>query len=290
MHASFGFSFDNKHYSLSDKVRDQKRVLLSNLRVVIIDEISMVKSDMLYQLDLRLQEIKETVGTPFGGVAIFVFVDMMQLQPVMGHYIMDRPINPEFMITHALNPRWEMFQSLILETNHRQGKDKIYADLLNRIRIGQHTEEDLSLLRLRVRQEGDEELKDVGLYIVGTRKRCAKLNLDYLNSSKGELYTMKATHHHATQKKYKPFIEPKEGAVASTSFIDELKLKIGANVMLIHNINTVDGLTNGQLGSLEAVIKTKGQTFLSLLNTEVIKLSVASIRYQSFHLLSICIH
>ena len=217
----------------------------------------MVKSDMLYQLDLRLQEIKERVGIPFGGVAIFAFGDMMQLQPVMGHYIMDRPINPEFKITHALNPRWEMFQSLILETNHRQGKDKSYADLLNRIRIGQHTEEDLLLLRTRVRQEGDVELKDVGLYIVGTRKQCAKLNSDYLNSSKGELYTMKATHHHATQKKYKPFIEPKEGAVASTSFIDELKLKIGNKIIIIHNICTVDGLTNGQLGTLEAVVKTK---------------------------------
>ena len=58
------------------------------------------------------------------------------------------------------------------------------------------------------------------------------------------------------KQKYKPFIEPKEGAVASTSFINELKLKLGANIMLIHNINTVDGLTNGQLGCLEAVIKT----------------------------------
>ena len=119
LHASFGFSFDNKHYSLSDKVRDQKRAVLKNLKIVIIDEISMVKSDMLYQLDLRLQEIKERIGTPFGGVAIFAFGDMMQLQPVMGHYIMDSPINPEFKITHALNPRWAMFQSLILETNHR---------------------------------------------------------------------------------------------------------------------------------------------------------------------------
>ena len=59
LHSSFGFSFDNKHYSLSDKNRDQKRAALRNLKIVIIDEISMVKSDMLYQLDLRLQEIME---------------------------------------------------------------------------------------------------------------------------------------------------------------------------------------------------------------------------------------
>ena len=49
--------------------------------MVIVDEISMVKADMLYQLDLRLQEIIEKVRTPFGGLSIIVFGDMMQLKP-----------------------------------------------------------------------------------------------------------------------------------------------------------------------------------------------------------------
>ena len=64
LHTSFGFNFDNKHYSLSDKARDEKRTLFRNLRMIIIDEVSMIKSDMLYQLDLKLQEIKERVGIP----------------------------------------------------------------------------------------------------------------------------------------------------------------------------------------------------------------------------------
>ena len=45
LHSGFGFSFGNEHYSLSDNVRDKKRKLLENLKVVIVDEISMVKSD-----------------------------------------------------------------------------------------------------------------------------------------------------------------------------------------------------------------------------------------------------
>ena len=87
-------------------------------------------------------------------------------------------------------------------------------------------------------------MKDASLYIVCKRRDCAIINADYLNSINGELFTIKARHHHATRKNYKPFIEPKEGAIASTSLINELQLKIGAKLMIIHNIDTSDCLTN----------------------------------------------
>ena len=258
LHGSFGFSFDNKHYSLNDKSRDQKRAMMKCLRIVIVDEISMVKSDLLYQLDLRLQEITEKIGKPFGGLAVFVLGDMMQLKPCMGRYICQEPINPDFKTTHALAPRWQMFKCILLETNHRQGNDKPYAELLNRIRVGQQTKEDIALLKTRVRPKNHPDLKKASLFIVCKRRDCAEMNAQYLNSLDGELVTIEAKHHNATQAKYKPYIEPKEGAVASTSFIDKLKLKIGAKVMIIHNINTADCLTNGQLGELVSLIKTTG--------------------------------
>ena len=71
----------------------------------------------------------------------------MQLKPIMGKYIFDDPANVEFRTTHLIKPRWEMFKSIILEKNHRQGKDRQYADLLNRLRIAEHTEEDLEVLK-----------------------------------------------------------------------------------------------------------------------------------------------
>jgi hypothetical protein len=61
----------------------------------------------------------------------------------MGRYICDDPIGQEFQIVHAIEPRWRMFESLILETNHRQGNDKAYAELLNRVRVGEQTQEDI---------------------------------------------------------------------------------------------------------------------------------------------------
>ena len=72
LHHAFSFSFGNEFYSLSDKVRDDRRRLLKNLKIVVIDEFSMVKSDMLYQLDLRLKELKEVDDVPFGGSCCFL--------------------------------------------------------------------------------------------------------------------------------------------------------------------------------------------------------------------------
>merc|ERR1712240_550937 len=174
----------------------------------------------------------------------------------MGRYICEEPQNPEFRTTHAIAPRWMMFKPIILETNHRRGKDKQYAELLNRIRVGQQTNEDIALLKTRVRAKDHEDLKTASLYIVYKRKECAEIDTNNLNSLDGELITIEAKHHHATQAKYKPKIDSRDGTVGSSSFADKLKLKIEAKVMIIHNIDTADGLTNGQMGKLVKIVKT----------------------------------
>ena len=211
---------------------------------------------MLYQLDLKLQELKERVGTPFGGVSIVLFGDMLQLRPVLGAFAFEQPKNPEFHATFALDNRWEKFAVLNLEINHRQGKDKEYADILNRMRVGKMTDDDVKKLRTRVRPKNHPDLQGVDLHIVPVRKSCSKYNSEYLVSLQGKEVKLKAIHYHSTQKRYKPFIESKEGAIGTTSFIDEIKVKLGAKIILIHNIDTGDGLTNGQLGILTNIIYT----------------------------------
>ena len=136
LHSAFGFDFGNKHYSLSDKTRDARKNIMKNLKMIIIDEISMVKADMLYQLDMRLQELMEKPGVPLGGISIFCFGDILQLQPVCGKYIFDRPSNRAFYLTYELDSRWHKLTVLNLEINHRQGKDQEYAEMLNRVREG----------------------------------------------------------------------------------------------------------------------------------------------------------
>ena len=108
--------------------------MYKNLKMVIIDEISLVDSDLFYQIDLRLREITQ-MGVPLGNIAILVLGDLMQMCPISGRYIFLNPRNEQFLLTSEMDPLWKKFDCINLEINHRQGEDKEYADMLNRIRI-----------------------------------------------------------------------------------------------------------------------------------------------------------
>ena len=71
LHTTFSFKFGTSYLSMPEKQREEKRALFQNVRMVIIDEISLISSDMLYNLDLRLREITGQMETVFGGVSVF---------------------------------------------------------------------------------------------------------------------------------------------------------------------------------------------------------------------------
>ena len=257
IHGAFGFKFGNKYLSLSDKCRDKKHNDMKNVCTCIIDEISMVFADLFYMLDLRLQEIKDRPGVPFGGISIMVFGDIMQLSPCQGAYIFQKPKNADYMATHALKPRWKMFQCIVLEKNHRQGKDKTYADMLNRIRVGEQTEEDIELLQTRVRPKNHPDAIGADMFIGCKRTNVHAENLRYILAMEGNPIMLHAKHHHPMIKDFKPRIDPKDNAVGTTAFQNEIILKINARVMIIFNIDVSDMLTNGQMGRVVDVIRTK---------------------------------
>ena len=253
LHKAFGFKY-TKFTSLPDKDRDRKKAELRNLKLVIIDEVSMMKGDMFYQLDLRLQEVKDRRGVPFGGVCLMCFGDMLQLRPVLGNYIFQRPKEDCFKVVFEVAPRWQMLKVINLEVNHRQGDDKAYADLLLRMRTESHTEEDMKVLKKRVFKKGHIWYKDVATTIVCTNAKAKDINDRELRKMKGEEMMFKAKHSHSLQPDYKPMID-EVGQVGKTNFVDELVLKKGCPVMLVSNIDVADCLSNGQLGTLVDTVK-----------------------------------
>ena len=255
LHTLFSFNFGAGFLSLSDKMRDLKRNLYKNLKVLIIDEISLVDADMLYKIDLRLREITQ-LAVPFGNVALFVLGDLLQMRPVTGKFIFEDPRSPQFSLTNEIDPLWRKFDVINLEINHRQGEDKTYANILNRIRTGDETQEDIEELKAQVRKENHEDIKkeEDALYIYGTNKNVNKMNKKRLKTLKGEEHLIEAITIHKTMKNFSP-PEGKAGEVLHTPFQKELKLKLHAKVMLTYNMDTSDGLTNGARGELIGIIK-----------------------------------
>ena len=259
LHSLFGFKFGTTFLSMSEQQRADKRILFQNLKCVIVDEISMVSADLFYNLDLRLREIT-MVDRVFGGISVLVFGDLYQLQPPKARYTFQEPTNKEHGLAYAIRNLWRLFTVVNLETNHRQGEDKSYGDLLNRVRTGDHTEEDLALLRTRIRPKTDPSLEDA-IHVYGTNAKVNARNKAKLDKIEGELFTIKAKN---ASKTIKTFKTNNAGCIKNTPFQAVLNLKINAEVVLVHNINTIDGLTNGCRGVLVGVEK-KGKSIRRLI-------------------------
>ena len=263
LHSSFGFNFGNKHYSLSDKKRDKSRTMLKNLKFLIIDEISMIKSDLLFQLDLRLREIAQKPNKLFGGISIFFMGDIMQLRPCKGSFIFDEPTCKDYLLTYMCDTHWNTFDVILLEQNHRQGEDHLYAEMLNRIRIGDQSDADIAMLKTRVRPEGHTDLQGA-MYVTCTNKSVQKMNEIRLSELKAELHVVEAKNIHPTIKNFQPKVDER-GTVGGTGFVQTLRIKVGARVMLIHNLEVIDGLANGTRGELIAVQTDKNGQVIRLI-------------------------
>ena len=259
LHSAFGFDFSGKFTTLTGKKKVDKIQEMKNLRFVIVDEVSMMPADMLYNLNLRLQEVKEN-DELFGGVMLICFGDLMQIRPVKQRWVFEAPaMGGEDLVTaHELDPLWEKLEVVNLEENHRQGEDKEYADLLLRARVGELLKEDEKVLQGRVRSEDHEDYVNADLYIECTNAEVAEMNKMFLKKIEGESIKMTASHYKLDQKNFKPTINKQTGEIGKTGFHHELEVKIGCKVMLNTNLDIGDGLVNGQMGKLRGVVRGPG--------------------------------
>ena len=99
---------------------------------------------MLKFIHLRLQEIKSN-NLPFGGVNVITVGDLYQLKPVMGQFVFEDYRNNYGPL--ATNLWTEHFKIYELTEIMRQKDDKKFAQLLNRLRIGAHTKNDIKILK-----------------------------------------------------------------------------------------------------------------------------------------------
>ena len=146
-----------------------------------------------------------------------------------------------------------MFESYLLEHNHRQGKGGKWTETLNRIRIGKHTEDDINILRSRMTKE--DFLNHDSEHVMYKNKTVASHNNKMLASLESEEIVLPAIKPKVKGHTYK--INPDTDNIDDTNFKNKLKVKTGARVNLNFNIRTIDELVNGSSGKIIDFVKNR---------------------------------
>lgn len=223
----------------------EKRKIIRTLDLLIIDEISMVRADILDAIDSVLRRFREP-QKPFGGVQLLMIGDLQQLTPVV------TPEEEELLHNYYETPYFFSSKALrninyvTIELTHvyRQ-QNKTFITLLNNIREGKVSEDDLQLLNKRYNpnfrpKEGSDYIR------LTTHNRMAEsYNEEQLRNLSATAFTFTAK----TEGNFPDYNFP-------TDF--NLTLKVGAQVMFIRN-DANGRYYNGRIGHVTYVNNEKIQ-------------------------------
>ena len=237
-----------KYIHLDDSRRNTLRSNFSKLKIIVIDEISMVGADMFQFINARLQEIFQC-NLPFGGVSVLCVGDMFQLRPVMDKWVFQNTSSPYQSLTANL---WQdLFELYELTIVMRQKDDATFASTLNRIREANHTSDDVSLLSSRVIQSSvTTTYPNDAIHLFTSNSLVEKHNEQIMQTltTRGCLCVAKDFIIGDVTPSLKETIlqlaqqmKPQKTQNLETT----LHIKISAKFMLIQNVDTSDGLTNG---------------------------------------------
>lgn len=209
--------------------------VLKATKILIIDEISMVRVDILDAIDYCLRRSLDN-DRPFAGKKVVLFGDLVQLDPVVSspaekEYIEDVWGGPFFFQAKI----WERVAAQIirLDTQHRQSQDASLAEALQSIRERNFT--GLETLNQRVVSRG--ELVSGSVSLVPRRSEADRINAQHLMRIAGEPRTFEA----AITGRFKDRDAPTDV---------HLQLKVGAQVMFVRN---GDAYVNGTLGTVTEI-------------------------------------
>ena len=234
--------YDRRHIKETLKYTSEQRKMLRELELIIIDEISMVRADIIDFID-KVLRIYTRNYEPFGGKQLLLVGDIYQLEPVVKEE--DRQLlSPFYASAYFFNAKvWQQMQLVSIELRkvYRQKDDRFIA-LLDRIRQNTATQQDLQSLNARVGTEGTAE----GLSIILAARRDI---VDYTNEQRLA----------ALEGNPSIFYGTIRGDFPDSSLPTpmELALKPGAQVIFIKN-DKEKRWVNGTLGTVIAIDEEGG--------------------------------
>ena len=221
------------------KMNKRRIAIIRNLELLIIDEVSMLRADLLDAIDFMLKFVRRN-NEPFGGIQVLFIGDLLQLPPVVK--------NDEWSILSSYYNGIYFFNSQILSTFpplvielttiFRQ-KDDEFIDLLNNLRNNRFTEQNIALLNSKVIND-PQSFDKTGCITLSTHNAKA----DEINAKELLKLTSKTVEYSAEiTGDFPEHIFPLD---------QKLELKVGAQVMFVKNDSGLEKkYYNGKIGTIE---------------------------------------
>lgn len=200
-----------------------KRRLLQELELLIIDEVSMLRADLLDAIDTVLKSVRRKNNLPFGGVQVLFIGDLLQLPPVV------KDDEWRFLKSHYRTAFF--FDAVVLQQSkplyieldkiYRQA-DNSFISILNNLRNNQVTKQDIETLNSFYKPDYKSDLNDNYIHLTTHNNKADSLNRESLLSLPGPSYFFKAS----IEDDFNEYAFPVE---------QNLELKKGAQIMFIKN-------------------------------------------------------
>lgn len=249
IHSFFQLSFgpfvpdgnDKFRRAEAKKFSKTKISIIRSLELLVIDEISMVRSDTLDAIDDVLRRIRRN-NTPFGGVQLLMIGDVQQLSPIVGDD--ERAIlapyyrSPFFFDSTALCSK--KYITIELKKIYRQS-DEHFTSLLNAVRENKMTEDVVKALNKRYIPDFTPEERDGFITLTTHNNTAANINAKCLRALEGESLFFKAE----VSRDFPESIYPTD---------EVLELKEGAQVIFIKNDSSPEKrYYNGMIGTVTEI-------------------------------------
>lgn len=239
---------------------------LSQVTMLVFDEISMVRSDTFEMMNQICQKAKDN-NLPFGGIPVVVVGDLFQLPPVVSdeaihNYLINEYGGIYFFDSHVIQANLDKVRLFELTKSYRQKNDPEFVKLLDAFRTPLSPEKKVELqesLNTRV----TSVLPDNAIYIASSNDEVSSINAEKLDALPGKLQSHEALYrikiknsdsHVDLKHSELPSGKDIEPIVIPSQYDGDLTFKIGARVMLTKNckVNRQRYYTNGDFGTIKS--------------------------------------
>lgn len=226
-----------KHFKMSG----QKKAVMLNMELLIIDEVSMLRADLLDAVDFMLRKVRRK-DKPFGGVQVLFIGDLLQLPPVVK--------NDEWQVLRNYYRGIFFFNAKVIQEKpplyielskiFRQTDDR-FISVLNNLRNNTITQQDMVVLNDFVKPNFDIKANKGYITLTTHNAKADSINAESLDELEGKCYRFKPEVVGDFPEKIYPVEEI-------------LQLKVGAQIMFIKNdLSPEKNYFNGKMGFIKSL-------------------------------------